>query len=60
VSSGRGVKLTEIKNAWSYTSIPSYAPLTWYSVKKKHTDNFTFYVWNMNVPSNEMEGGCFY
>jgi hypothetical protein len=30
----------EVKNAWSYTSTPSYVFMTWYLVK--HTDKFTF------------------
>jgi hypothetical protein len=44
-----GVKLTthlhlvpRSKNAWSYTSTPQYAFVAWFSVKKKHMDNFTF------------------
>jgi len=32
----------EIKNVWSYTSIPPYILMTWCLVK--HRDNFTFYL----------------
>jgi hypothetical protein len=32
----------EVKNAWSYTSIPQYAFMVWCSVKRKHRDNFNF------------------
>jgi hypothetical protein len=32
----------EVKNAWSYTSIPQYVFMAWCSVK--HRDNFTFYL----------------
>jgi len=30
------------KNEWRYTPLPQYAFMTWYSVKEKHRDNFTF------------------
>jgi hypothetical protein len=30
----------EVQNAWSYTSTPQYAFMAWYSVKRKHRDNF--------------------
>jgi hypothetical protein len=30
----------EVKNAWSYTSIPQYVFMAWCSVK--HSENFTF------------------
>jgi hypothetical protein len=32
----------EVENAWRYIPIPQYDFLAWYSVKKKHRDNFTF------------------
>jgi hypothetical protein len=48
----------EMKNAWNYTSTPQYALKASCSVKKKHRDNFTFYVATMYVPSNNyMEQG---
>jgi len=31
---------TKVRNVWSYTSIPPYVFMAWYSVK--HRDNFTF------------------
>jgi hypothetical protein len=34
----------EVKNAWNYTSTPPYPSMTWCSVKKKHRDNFIFYL----------------
>jgi len=33
----------EVKNAWSYTSIPQYVFTSWCLVK--HRDNFTF-IWD--------------
>jgi hypothetical protein len=35
----------EVKNAWSYTSIPQYVFMAWCLVK--HRDNFTFYIFYM-------------
>jgi hypothetical protein len=32
------------KNAWSYISTPHYVFMAWYSVKRKHRDNFTLTV----------------
>jgi len=32
--------ITEVKNAWSYTSVPPYVLMAWYLVK--HRDNSTF------------------
>jgi hypothetical protein len=34
----------EVKNAWSYTSPPQYASMVWFSVKKKHINNFNFHI----------------
>jgi hypothetical protein len=38
----------EVKNAWSYIS-SQYAFMAWYSVKKKHRDNFTFTLSNFQI-----------
>jgi hypothetical protein len=35
---------SEVKNAWNYNFTPQYAAVAWYSVKKKHRDDFTFYL----------------
>jgi hypothetical protein len=41
VKNERVVKLNaEVKNMWSYTSIPTYVFMTWYTVK--HSDDFNF------------------
>jgi hypothetical protein len=36
--------LPKVKNAWSYTSIPSFIFMAWYLVK--HRNNFTFYLYH--------------
>jgi hypothetical protein len=33
---------TEVKNAWSYTSMPQYVFMAWYLVKHKDIFTFTF------------------
>jgi hypothetical protein len=40
----------DVKNAWSYTSIPQYVFMAWCLVK--HRDNFTFYTWLWDKPEN--------
>jgi hypothetical protein len=45
----------EVKNGWSYTSIPQCAFMAWCLVK--HRDNFTFtliFQWNLNMKDNYM------
>jgi hypothetical protein len=39
----RSLPSAEVKNAWSYTSTPSYVFMTWRLFK--HRDNFTFYLY---------------
>jgi hypothetical protein len=40
----------EVKNAWSYTSIPEYVFMAWCLVK--HRDNFTFtFIFNHHIGS---------
>jgi hypothetical protein len=37
----------EVKNVWSYTSIPEYVFMAWCLVK--HRDNFTFYLYYCTI-----------
>jgi hypothetical protein len=49
----------EVKKMWSYTSTSQYAFIAWCSVKKKHSDNFTFtFALYILIKQDEMVGLC--